>query len=86
MRGVLGILSGVIFLTALLTLMIPETKGKTLEEIESGVIYGRAVTCLPSTNELPVVHKSSTAGSFSEGDVLDLKPHTPERIQYQEVV
>ncbi|KUJ10168.1 MFS inorganic phosphate transporter [Mollisia scopiformis] len=28
-RGVLGILSGVIFLVALLTLMIPETKGKT---------------------------------------------------------
>lgn len=32
--------SGILFLTALLTLWIPETKGKTLEQIEIGDIYG----------------------------------------------
>ncbi|PVH84325.1 MFS general substrate transporter [Cadophora sp. DSE1049] len=42
-RGVLGILSGVIFLTALLTLMIPETKGKSLDEIENDTIYGKVL-------------------------------------------
>ena len=40
LRGVLGLLSGVMALTALVTLMIPETKGRSLEEIEHGIIYG----------------------------------------------
>lgn len=40
LQGVLGLFSGILFLTALLTLWIPETKGKTLEQIENGDIYG----------------------------------------------
>ena len=39
LRGVLGLLSGIMALTALVTLLIPETKGRSLEEIERGVIY-----------------------------------------------
>lgn len=40
LRGVLGLLSGIMALTALCTLLIPETKGRSLDEIERGVIYG----------------------------------------------
>ncbi|OBT94200.1 Inorganic phosphate transporter pho84 [Pseudogymnoascus verrucosus] len=40
LRGVLGLFSGILFLTALLTLWIPESKDKTLEQIENGDIYG----------------------------------------------
>ncbi|KAI1629398.1 general substrate transporter [Exophiala viscosa] len=35
LRGVLGLLSGVLSLVALVTLLIPEPKGKTLDEIET---------------------------------------------------
>jgi PHS family inorganic phosphate transporter-like MFS transporter len=42
-RGVFGIMSGCLFLTVLITLMIPETRGKTLEEIENGVLYGNSI-------------------------------------------
>lgn len=38
--AVLGILSGVMALCALCTLLIPETKGRSLEEIEQGIFYG----------------------------------------------
>lgn len=84
-RGVLGILSGVIFLTALLTLMIPETKGRTLEEIENGVFYGEASVEQGSSNEMPPVHKSSTAGYSSEGDALDSRG-TSGQVRYREAV
>lgn len=40
LRGALGLFSGIMFLVALLTLMIPEVKGMTLEEIENGALYG----------------------------------------------
>ena len=40
LRGTLGLLSGVMVLCAAVTLLIPETKGKTLEEIEAEVLYG----------------------------------------------
>lgn len=39
LSGVLGIFSGVMALTALVTLWIPETKGRTLAEIEDDVLY-----------------------------------------------
>lgn len=39
LSGVLGIFSGVMALTALVTLWIPETKARTLAEIESDVLY-----------------------------------------------
>lgn len=40
LRGTLGLLSGVMVLCAAVTLLIPETKGKTLEEIEAEILYG----------------------------------------------
>jgi hypothetical protein len=41
--GVLGLFSGTLVIAAGLTLLIPETKGKSLEEIEVGDIYGAEV-------------------------------------------
>ena len=40
LRGVLGLFSGIMFLVAAVTFMIPETRGRTIEEIEFGVLYG----------------------------------------------
>ncbi|KAG4428917.1 hypothetical protein IFR05_015604 [Cadophora sp. M221] len=68
-RGVLGILSGVIFLTALLTLMIPETKGMSLDQIENGTIYGRSIGQTP-TNESVIPRFTA---SMSSGDAFDVK-------------
>lgn len=39
--GVLGLFSGIMALCALCTLLIPETKGVTIDEIEDEVLYGR---------------------------------------------
>jgi hypothetical protein len=66
-------LSGVIFLTALLTLMILETKGKTLEEIESGVLYGETVDTQVLANDGLVVQNASTTSSVSDIDRMDIK-------------
>lgn len=66
-RGVLGILSGVIFLTALLTLMIPETKGKSLDEIENDTIYGRSIE---RSSTFANGTQKATASSLSSGDVF----------------
>ncbi|BCS21077.1 inorganic phosphate transporter Pho84 [Aspergillus puulaauensis] len=38
--GVLGLFSGLMALTAGITLMIPETRGRSVDEIEEGVHYG----------------------------------------------
>lgn len=40
LEGVLGLFSGVMLLTALVTLLIPETKGHSLDAIERGALYG----------------------------------------------
>ena len=37
--GVLGLFSGIMALCAGVTLMIPETRGRSIEEIETGVLY-----------------------------------------------
>ena len=42
LRGTLGLFSGVMALCAAVTLLIPETKGKTLEDIEADVQFGAA--------------------------------------------
>lgn len=42
-QGVLGLFSGVMALCSLVTLLIPEPKGKTIEEIEQDVLYGEAI-------------------------------------------
>lgn len=54
LAGVLGLFSGVMFLTALVTLMIPETKNHTLEGIERGEVYGES---------------KNVAGSSSSGSI-----------------
>ncbi|KAL1884433.1 hypothetical protein Plec18167_002021 [Paecilomyces lecythidis] len=41
LSGVLGLFSGVMALTAVVTLLIPETKGYTLEDIENEVLFGQ---------------------------------------------
>lgn len=38
--GTLGLLSGIMFLAAMITLLIPEPKGMSLEDIEDDVLYG----------------------------------------------
>lgn len=38
--GVLGLFSGLMALTAGITLMIPETRGRSMDEIEEGLHYG----------------------------------------------
>ena len=63
LRGVLGLLSGIMVLTALVTLMIPETKGRSLEEIEHGVIYGM---------------KNDGNRNLSSGDVTPVATSTKE--------
>lgn len=40
LSGVLGLFSGVMALAALVTLLIPETNGMTLEDVENEVLYG----------------------------------------------
>ncbi|KIW65921.1 hypothetical protein PV04_08135 [Phialophora macrospora] len=42
LSAVLGILAGIMALCALCTLLIPETRGRTLDEIEHGVLYGES--------------------------------------------
>jgi MFS family permease len=62
--GVLGLFSAIMFLCALLTLMIPETKGKTLDDIEREVLYGEKPEVeyieahTPSTGSISVQPKS----------------------------
>jgi PHS family inorganic phosphate transporter-like MFS transporter len=38
--GVLGLFSGIMVLCALCTLLIPETKGVSIEDVEGDVLYG----------------------------------------------
>jgi MFS transporter, PHS family, inorganic phosphate transporter len=42
LNGVLGLFSGIMALCAAVTLLIPETKGMSIAQIESGAIYGEA--------------------------------------------
>ncbi|OGE58365.1 hypothetical protein PENARI_c001G05573 [Penicillium arizonense] len=52
LEGVLGLFSGVMLLTALVTLMIPESKNHTLDGIERGELYGeRAAVAELSSSE-----------------------------------
>ncbi|CAK7218507.1 hypothetical protein SEUCBS140593_003570 [Sporothrix eucalyptigena] len=51
LKGVLGLFSGIMALVALITLLIPETKGRTIAEIESGVLYGGSVLAVPETED-----------------------------------
>ena len=42
-QGVLSLFSGIMALCSLVTLLIPEPKGKSIEEIEQGVLYGESI-------------------------------------------
>lgn len=63
--GVLGLFSGIMALVALVTLLIPETKGKTLEEIENDTLYGRSIS---SSEDFP---EGSPKDVESKGGAID---------------
>jgi PHS family inorganic phosphate transporter-like MFS transporter len=51
LRGALGLFAGVMVLVAATGLLIPETKGMTLEQIEAGVLYGDVMEEASSTTD-----------------------------------
>ena len=58
-KGVLGLFAGVMALTAAVTLLIPETRGRSIEEIEQGVLYGESVSASDtSVSSVDVIAKS----------------------------
>ena len=65
LRGILGLFAGIMALAALITLMIPETKGKTLEDLEGEVLYGgggRSVASSVATVTLSDDHEKASDG------------------------
>jgi len=69
LEGVLGLFSGVMLLTALVTLLIPETKGHTLESIERGELYGN----------MEPAPESSYSGSVTVVNIDVLDQNTPKK-------
>lgn len=61
MKGILGLFAALQFIIALLTAMIPETRGYSLEDIENDVLYKKKLL-----NGLPLQAESSE-GSEIEG-------------------
>ena len=49
LRGTLGLFSGIMVLIAAVTLLIPETKGKSLDDIESDMLYNKAQAAYPES-------------------------------------
>lgn len=70
LRGALGLFSVIMFLVALLTLMIPKTKGKTLEEIENGVLFDQKNDRQSSASEI------SVTPSIADVKAVDVKVTT----------
>ena len=66
-------MSGCLFLTALITLMIPETRGKTLEEIGNGVLYGDAIESPALSDKTHSGQKSFDKGYLVEREVKVVK-------------
>ncbi|KAI1432949.1 inorganic phosphate transporter [Xylaria sp. CBS 124048] len=60
-RGVIGLFSGVMALVALITLLIPEPKGRTLEDIENDVMYGKSIDSVANSVEDSPISRESTA-------------------------
>lgn len=60
LRGVLGLFAGSLVIAALLTLLIPETKDRTLEEIEVGDIYNQE-----TDEEVGVIEVESSASTLT---------------------
>ena len=74
-NGVLGLFSGIMALCAAVTLLIPEPLGKTIEEIEQGVLYGES----PSASSDSVSSREVVATEYHKGG-------TAEEINAKEVV
>jgi PHS family inorganic phosphate transporter-like MFS transporter len=68
LAGVLGLFSGIVALAALVTLMIPETKGKSLDDIEGEALYGQpssleqSAPASPSTRTVTILVKDASMG------------------------
>ncbi|KAJ5863923.1 uncharacterized protein N7529_005839 [Penicillium soppii] len=71
LEGVLGLFSGVMLMTALVTLMIPETRGYTLESIERDALYG----------ERDPAPESSYSGSVTVVDI-EVDQNVPKKVAY----
>ncbi|OAP59226.1 hypothetical protein AYL99_06524 [Fonsecaea erecta] len=74
--AVLGILSGIMALTALCTLLIPETKGRTLDEIEQGVIYSVKASTNSGTSNAgvsPVLEGKTNVHVNADGKGKDIE-------------
>lgn len=52
LQGVLALFSGIMALTATVTLLIPETKGKSIDEIEKDVLYGEDSIASSSSDDV----------------------------------
>lgn len=52
LAGTLGLFSGIMGLIAIITLLIPETRGKSLADIENEVLYRNSVPSSPATDAL----------------------------------
>ncbi|KKK12546.1 hypothetical protein P175DRAFT_0525229 [Aspergillus ochraceoroseus IBT 24754] len=66
LSGILGLFSGIMFLTALITLMIPETKGQTLAEIEGCGLPGGSPN-LESSTDVDGISPSIKAQDAGDG-------------------
>lgn len=71
LEGVLGLFSGVMLMTALVLLMIPETRGYTLESIERDALYG----------ERDPAPESSYSGSVTVVDI-EVDQNVPKKVAY----
>lgn len=61
LRGALGLFSGIMALISLITLLIPEANGKTLQEIEDDVLYNSDTKSSDTSNTAASI--GSEAGS-----------------------
>ena len=75
-RGVLGLFSGIMALCSAVTLLIPEPKGKTIDEIERGVLYGEGVAASD---------ESLSSAQLETGED-EMKGTATERVSEREVV
>ena len=75
-KGVLGLFSGIMALCSVVTLLIPEPKGRTIEEIERGVLYGEAVAA----------SNASLSSAQLETGSEETKVSATEKVSEREVV
>ena len=65
-RGVLGLFSGIMALCAAVTLLIPEPKGRSIDEIERDVLYGKSITASDESVSSAQVETSSDETRFDK--------------------